>query len=50
MSMLLNLVFHPQAILSVLLNRPEIELGDELQRFKDFTADFPPDMRGALTA
>ncbi|KAJ1675067.1 hypothetical protein EV182_002004 [Spiromyces aspiralis] len=35
-----------QAILSILLNRPEIELSDELRQFKEFTLDLPPDMRG----
>ena len=33
-----------QAILSVLLNRPDIELGPELRNFKEFVADFPPDV------
>ncbi|KAF7722244.1 ubiquitin carboxyl-terminal hydrolase [Apophysomyces ossiformis] len=35
-----------QAILSILLNRNDIELGDELRHFKDFTASFPPDIKG----
>ncbi len=35
-----------QAILSVLLNCPHIELGQQLTDFKSFTADFPPDMKG----
>lgn len=34
-----------QAILSILLNRDDIELGEELKNFKEFTADFPPDVR-----
>ncbi|KAJ1811925.1 hypothetical protein LPJ56_005659 [Coemansia sp. RSA 2599] len=39
-----------QAILSVLLNRPEIELGEILGNFKSFSVDLPADMRGlALT-
>jgi ubiquitin carboxyl-terminal hydrolase L5 len=33
-----------QAILSILLNRDDIEIGDELNNFKEFTADFPPDV------
>ncbi|BDA45700.1 Ubiquitin carboxyl-terminal hydrolase isozyme L5 [Coccomyxa sp. Obi] len=35
-----------QAILSVLLNRPDIQLGAELTNLKDFTAEFPPDIKG----
>ncbi|KAI9244685.1 ubiquitin carboxyl-terminal hydrolase [Phascolomyces articulosus] len=35
-----------QAILSILLNRDDIELGQELRNFKEFTGDFPPDMKG----
>jgi len=35
-----------QAIVSVLLNRDEINLGDTLREFKGFTGDFTPDMRG----
>lgn len=35
-----------QAILSVLLNTEEIQLGSCLADFKSFTADFTPEMRG----
>ncbi|KAK9845467.1 hypothetical protein WJX81_007242 [Elliptochloris bilobata] len=35
-----------QAILSVLLNRPDLHLGPDLMSLRDFTADFPPDLKG----
>ncbi|KAF8072605.1 UCH2 [Scenedesmus sp. PABB004] len=35
-----------QAILSVLLNCPQLELGQELTNFREFTADFPPELKG----
>jgi len=35
-----------QAILSVLLNRPDIDLGPGLGEFKAFSTDLPPDMKG----
>lgn len=36
-----------QALLSVLLNKDsEVEIGPQLRDFKDFTAAFPPDLRG----
>ena len=35
-----------QAILSVLLNRPDIQLGQELTSLRDFTREFPPEMKG----
>ena len=37
-----------QAILSVLLNCPDLKLGQELSDFKAFTADFTPDLKGRL--
>ncbi|KAI1313824.1 hypothetical protein EDD11_002492 [Mortierella claussenii] len=35
-----------QAILSILLNSPTIDLGDELTNFKSFVSDFPAELRG----
>ena len=37
-----------QAILSVLLNCKHLELGQQLTDFKNFTTDFPPDLKGEL--
>ncbi|KAL8663284.1 MAG: hypothetical protein Q9202_004033 [Teloschistes flavicans] len=34
------------ALLNIVNNIPEIELGENLQRFKDFSADFTPSLRG----
>jgi len=35
-----------QAILSVIFNCPELELGAELTNLKAFTSDFPPQLKG----
>lgn len=35
-----------QAVLSIVLNTPEIDLGEQLRNFKTFTRDFPPDLKG----
>lgn len=37
-----------QAIISILFNCPQLDLGPELTNLKEVTQDFPPDMRGAL--
>jgi len=36
-----------QAIVSVLLNRPELEIGPELTQLKEFVAGMPAEMKGA---
>lgn len=35
-----------QALLSILLNRNDIELGKELSDLRTFAVDFPPDLKG----
>ena len=35
-----------QAILGVLMNAEGVELGDDLANLKEFTRDFPPDLKG----
>lgn len=35
-----------QAIVSILMNRPDVDLGEELSSVKKFTMDLPADMRG----
>lgn len=35
-----------QALIQILLNKEDIEIGPELAQLKDFTADMPADMRG----
>jgi ubiquitin carboxyl-terminal hydrolase L5 len=35
-----------QALLSVVMNQPDIDLGPTLTEFKSFVASFPPDLKG----
>lgn len=37
-----------QALLNIILNRPELEVGDDLKHFREFTAEYPFQLKGEL--
>jgi len=45
-SQVVNNACATQALLSILMNRPEVEIGEVLDNFKQFTAEFNPEMKG----